>query len=62
MKFGRPPLLEAKKKAQITCVRLLADERALVEKAAKKNGQNLSAWVRKVLVKAATATLKSKAS
>ena len=59
MRTGRPPLLEAEKKAQITGVRLRPEERTLLERAASKLDQNLSEWMRNVLVETASKQLKS---
>jgi uncharacterized protein (DUF1778 family) len=53
MKTGRPPLLEAERKAQITGIRLRSSERRLLEKAALKQNQNLSEWMRTTLLSAA---------
>jgi hypothetical protein len=53
MKTGRPPLLAAQRKAQITAIRLRSSERQLVENAARAQNQNLSAWIRSTLLSAA---------
>ena len=59
MRTGRPPLLEADKKAQITGVRLRPEERTLLERAASKSDQKLSEWMRNVLVQTASNQLES---
>lgn len=53
MRKGRPPLLKAERKGKITGVRLRDEERAAMERAAKREGQKLSEWMRNVLVEAA---------
>jgi uncharacterized protein (DUF1778 family) len=50
MKTGRPKLNSDEKKGQITAIRLRSDERELVEKAASIQNQNLSEWMRGVVI------------
>ena len=50
MRTGRPKLKNAEKKGRITGVRLRADERKLVEKAAAGQKKNLSEWIRATLL------------
>jgi hypothetical protein len=61
MKTGRPRIDGSQKKAQIAGVRLRAEERELLEKAACKRELKLSEWMRKVLVSSAKTELRSKA-
>ncbi len=57
MKLGRPPMQITERKAKITGVRLSADERSLVERAAANSGDTLSKWLRKTLLEKASVQL-----
>ena len=52
-KIGRPELPADERQGKITAVRLREDERALIERAAAKNAQRLSEWIRTTVLKAA---------
>ena len=57
MKTGRPPSLGKDRKSKITGLRLKEDERALLDRAAKKHQIKLSDWMRTTLVNAAKVEL-----
>lgn len=50
MKTGRPKLENQNKKDKIAGVRLRADERELLERAASRREQKLSEWMRETLI------------
>ena len=54
-RIGRPPIPKKEQLATLLSVRLKADERKLVERAAKTSGVGLSEWARRTLLAAATA-------
>jgi uncharacterized protein (DUF1778 family) len=47
---GRPPLAEGERKGHMMRVRMTHEERALIDKAARKDGKDTSAWARALLV------------
>ena len=51
-KKGRPKLAKADGRSKVVTLRLRADERKAIEKAAKAVGKPLSAWIREVLAEA----------
>lgn len=53
-RIGRPPIAKKERKATLLSVRLSAEERRDVERAAKDAGVGLSEWARRVLVTAAS--------
>ena len=58
MKTGRPRLSETEKKDQITAVRLRAEERELVARAAAEKEQTISKWIRETLMHGAAVQLR----
>lgn len=54
-KTGRPKLATGERKSSLVAARFSAEERRLLEKAAKKSRLNLSAWIRGTLLKNAGA-------
>jgi uncharacterized protein (DUF1778 family) len=50
MKLGRPRLSKHEKKNQITGIRLRTEEREIVERAALRQSQRLSDWIRETLL------------
>lgn len=54
MKKGRPRLAKSERKGIIAGVRLNADERRLLERAAARRTQTLSQWMRSVLLATAS--------
>lgn len=52
-KGGRPTLKPTERLAEIIQFRMTADERALCERAAERDGEKLSAWIRERLLRAA---------
>lgn len=48
-KAGRPPLPKGNAKAVMLRVRVTADERAAIEKAAKASNQKAAEWIRSTL-------------
>ena len=55
--LGRPPLPDDERKGYMLRIRMAHDERALLDRAAVKNGQEMSTWARAVLVARAKKTL-----
>jgi uncharacterized protein (DUF1778 family) len=58
MKLGRPKLSNGNKKAHITGVRLRAEERTLLERAASNQKKSLSDWIRETLLSRAARQLR----
>jgi hypothetical protein len=52
-KMGRPPLAPGEAKDEVFQLRLTGDERAQYERAAKRAGVPLAAWIRERLSRAA---------
>jgi uncharacterized protein (DUF1778 family) len=49
-KRGRPPLPDGERKGYMLRIRMAKEERALLDEAAGKQGQEMSTWSRTVLV------------
>lgn len=52
--MGRPKVPDSERREKPLRIRLTADERKSLDKAAKVNGQPTSTWAREVLLEAAT--------
>lgn len=46
VKHGRPKLPKSSRRSKLTTFRMSAEERSIIERAAKKNGERLSDWIR----------------
>jgi len=59
-RMGRPPLAEGTARTQVFSIKLSAEERAAIEAAAERAGQQVTRWARDALVSAAVGALPSK--
>lgn len=48
-KRGRPPLADDERKGHMFRIRMTQEERDLMDKAAKRDGKDTSAWAREIL-------------